>query len=764
MATTARKLDGPAKLLGRVRQLLQKGRDPQKDLDQMVQAIASSLRADVCSLYLLREEKFELYASKGLKNEAIHKLRLNKKEGLVGYVARSARALNLAEAAAHPSFAFKPETGEEEFSSFLGVPMIRRGTVLGVLVLQNKKALHYPIDEVEALQTVAMVISEIVASPEFSSQLEKNALLKAVPFGAPDEKVYFARSFAEGLAMGPVISIDQLANIGSFYASDNATEREKLEKGLSKLADWIDEMMNRSLVSGETREVLETYRMFSNDKGWRHRLIDGINSGLTAAGAIRRARNLDRARLEKSADPYLRDRLHDLEDLDNRLLRFLQDGNKMIDTKGKIVVARHLGPAEVIEYGAQGALGFILEEGGAGSHAAVVARALGLPMIGRVVQIFEHIEAGDFAIVDALDGRVITQPGAPAKELYRNKIELRSKYLQAFEDLKDQPAQSRDGKIVDLQMNAGLLLDLDQLDICGAHSVGLFRTEFHFMAENAIPSLKSQIEFYRNVYEHADGRMITFRTVDLGGDKLLPYLFPEREENPELGWRGLRIGLDKPAILRYQLRAMLAAAGTRPLKIMFPLVATCEEFLKARAMFNIELKRLKRFSHPFPTSIELGVMIEAPSIIYQLEELCQYAQFLSIGLNDLMQFFFAADRGNAAVADRYSVMSPPALRLLRDIQRKVAQTNCELSICGEAAGRPCDALILSALGYEILSMSAASVGPVKAAIRAFDLDALAAELNQILDKPGGSVNLFLARIQRKLNKLYAQHQPSEVHH
>jgi phosphotransferase system enzyme I (PtsP) len=707
----------------------------QERLDRLVAMIASTMVADVCSIYLTRGAVHELFATEGLKPEAVHRTRLKHGEGLVGLVAETAQPLNIADAPHHERFSYRPETGEDPYNAFLGVPIVRSERTFGVLVVQNRASRVYGEDEVEALQTIAMVLAEMVASGAFGDL----SGLADVEARASRPELLNGRAFSDGLAIGRVI------------ADDPVKEEQRLDAALLQIRTTLQEMLegDPGRISGVSREVLEMFLMLANDPSWETKLKHGVRAGLSADAAVERIRGEHRAKFNKTRDPYLRERLHDLEDLDNRLLRALAgvDGAaKQEMPADAVLVARELGPAELLDYGAERLKGLALEEGGATAHAAIVARALGIPMVGLLPGLLSRVEAGDSIILDGERGEVRLRPEEAVVSAYQERIQFRTARAAEFARLKDTPAVTQDGERMTLLLNAGLALDVHHLDEVGAEGIGLFRTEFQFMVSETLPRLESQTLLYRDVLETADQRPVTFRTLDLGGDKVLPYVTAEREENPALGWRAVRIGLDRPALLRYQLRALISAAAGRRLRVMFPLVTLVSEFNAARALVDRELEWAEKHGRQMPAQVEVGVMVEAPALAWSIPALKGRADFLSIGTNDLMQYFFAADRGNARVSDRYDILSPPALRLLKQIREDADAANLQISICGEAAGRPLEAMAFTALGYRRLSMPASGVGPVKRLVLTLNARAAAEAIAPLLHSDLPSVRAELTSI------------------
>lgn len=741
---------GQRSLLRQIREALASGGPAQTRLDMVVRIIARSMVAEVCSLYLRRSGgEMELFATEGLDAGAVHVTRLKQGEGLIGEIMRQGRPLNLADAPSHPAFSYRPETGEDPYHAFLGVPLLRGGRAIGALVVQNRTERIYTDDEVEDLQIIAMVLAEMVAAGELIKEEE----LKGVEIAPHRPERLKGQRFAEGLALGVAVLHEPPVAPSHLLADDAAAEEARLNEAIAALQAQIDNMLEgqHGLVEA-SYEVLETYRMFAHDRGWNRSLVDAVRNGLTAEAAVERVRSEHRARLGQARDPYLRERLHDLEDLNDRLLRHLAgDGHAPRELPDNaILIARNLGPADLLEYDRGKLRGLLLEEGSAASHAAIVARALDIPCVGRLPGLRDRVNEGDTVIVDAETGEAYLRPRPDVRRAITARMEVRAQRRAEFAKLRDTPAFTRDGAKITLLMNAGLDVDLDILRETGAEGIGLFRTEFQFMVAEELPRFSAQAALYARVMDAAAGMPVTFRTLDLGGDKVLPYLEAEREDNPALGWRAIRMGLDRPALLRLQLRALIAAARGRPLRIMFPLVATVDEFRAARALVDHEIAWAQRRGRPAPSRLDVGAMIEAPSLIWHLDALLPMTDFVSVGTNDLMQYLFAADRGNPRVADRYDVLSPPALRALEAIQRACAETGTPVSVCGEMAGRPLEAFALVALGFEQLSMPPAGVGPVKQMVLSCDREAARRGVSALIKGGAGSVRNEIETLARKL--------------
>ena len=400
-----------------------------------------------------------------------------------------------------------------------------------------------------------------------------------------------------------------------------------------------------------------------------------------------------------------------------------------------------MGPAALLDYDRKRLRGLILEEGGPTSHVAIVARALGIAAVGEVENITGLVESGDPVIVDGISGEVFLRPPPDIESAYAERVRLRARRQAQYQALRDKPCVTKDGRHIQLLINAGLLVDLPHIAETGAAGIGLFRTELQFMVATSFPRINEQLSLYRSVLDAAEKRPVTFRTLDIGGDKVLPYMRAFEEENPAMGWRAIRLGLDRPGLMRSQIRALLKASSGRALKIMFPMVAVVEEFDQGKALVEHELTHLRRHGHILPERVEIGAMLEVPSLLYQLDELLPRVDFLSVGSNDLFQFLYAVDRGNARVSGRFDPLSTPILRPLRDIAAKGEAYGKPITLCGELASTPIGALTLVALGYRALSLTPSAVGPVKAML--LDLDAAKAKavIDPLIDAPAGTVSV-----------------------
>jgi len=708
------------KLLRRLRDAMASEAAGQERLDHITNIIASSMGTEVCSIYLFRDnDTLELCATEGLKAEAVHQTRMRMGEGLVGRVAKRGRIVNTADAPSEKGFRYMPETGEEIYSSFLGVPIQRLGDKLGVLVVQSKVAREFTADEIYGLEVVAMVLAEMTELGKFVGEGE------ALSARHQQQVEFNCTSAQEGASEGHVWLHEPRVVVTNPIAEDPHRELERLSEAVESLRVSVDEMLDTAANTGDNEhlKVLEAYRMFANSKGWMRRMEEDISRGLSAEAAVEKEQSAARARMSQITDPYLRERLHDLDDLSNRLLRILtgqgsETGAEM--PANPVLVARNIGPAELLDYG-RGLKGIVLEEGSVGSHAAIVARALAIPLVIHAKQITTEALNGDHILVDGDEGTVHLRPDDSVASAFRDKMAMQAKAQERYTSIRDLPATSKDDETVSLLMNAGLLADLPSLMGSGAEGVGLFRTELQFLVQNKMPQRAELSAQYERVLKAAQGQRVVFRTLDIGSDKVLPYMKTVDEPNPALGWRAIRVGLDKPGVLRMQLQALIRAANGGPLTVMFPFVAQYSEFTAARAEVDKAMERERRLGHPLPSSLEIGAMLETPSLAFASKKFFEDVHFLSIGGNDLKQFFFAADRENELVRRRYDTLNVSFLSFLETIVERCNDTKTSLSFCGEDAGRPIEALCLAAIGFRCLSMRPASIGPVKSLIRRTDL-------------------------------------------
>jgi phosphotransferase system, enzyme I, PtsP len=721
-------------ILTRLHEVMAARTGAQAKLNKVVGIIGEALASEVCSIYLRRDGVLELFATRGLKQEAVHVTKLAFGEGLVGTIAADVDTLNLDQAAAHPDFAYRPETGEELFHSFAGVPIVRRQQAVGVLCVQHAEPRRYDEVEIEALQTVAMVLSELIANAGLIDEMSTGGDRQ---FAAAGVRLAGLK-LVDGMARGFAVYHQPRITIEHTVAEDTEAERHRVYSAFDKMREQIDRMASQAEfgVDAETREVIQTYKMFAYDEGWSRRINEAIDSGLTAEAAIERVQQRTRMRMRQIDDPLLADRMHDLEDLANRLLRTVSGQLGTAAQQGlrqdTILIARNLGPAELLEYDRRRLKGVILEEGSLTAHVIIVARAMGVPVLGRCRDIRRLVAEGDPLLLDVAEGSAIVRPTPVLEAAFAAKLTIGQKRRATLAALRDLPSVTRDGVRITLMVNAGLRDDVSALDITGADGIGLFRTEFQFLVSATLPQRQQQQRLYRDVLDAAGDRPVIFRTVDIGGDKALPYLRGDEnedsEENPAMGWRALRLALERDGLMKAQARALLEAGVGRTLNVMFPMVSEPWEYEAARALFEAQRAWLVARGKRVPNTVRYGAMLEVPALAEMLDELLPHLDFLSIGTNDLTQFLFAADRSNPKLAERYDWLSPAILRFLRRVAEAGVRHDVPVGVCGEMGGRPLEAMALLGLGIDRLSITPAAVGPVKAMIRSLDLATLRAKM------------------------------------
>ncbi|WP_344696220.1 phosphoenolpyruvate--protein phosphotransferase [Sphingomonas rosea] len=724
----------------------------QAKLDHVVDLIAEAMGSEVCSIYLLREAALELFATHGLNKEAVHVTRLALGQGLVGTIAAEERILNLAEANRHPAFAYRPETGEDAFHSFAGVPIIFRERAIGVLAVQHADPRAYADVEIEALQTVAMVLSELIAGARLVDGADRRR-------GQREGMVRLAGlKLVAGMARGVAVFHQPRVVVEHTVSEDPEMERARVVSAFRKMREQIEQWTREAEfgTAGEHQEILETYKMFAYDEGWVRRINAAIDSGLTAEAAIERVQQRTRARMQEIDDPLLKERMHDLEDLSNRLMRIVSGRIGTAAQSGltgdAVLIARNLGPAELLEYDRRRLKAVVLEEGSLTAHMTIVARAIGVPVIGRVKDIAHIAGEGDQVLVDGNQGSLVVRPTRQAANAFDGRMAMSQKRRAEFAAIRNLPPTTRDGLRTTLMVNAGLAEDAAGLDLSGADGIGLFRTEFQFLVSAALPGRDAQYRLYRQVLEAAGERPVVFRTVDIGGDKALPYLSDTRDEaeNPAMGWRALRLSLDRTALMKAQARALIEAAEGRTLRVMFPMISEPWEYEEARSLFEAQVEWVAK-RKGVPSRIEFGAMLEVPSLAEMLDQLLPRIDFLSIGTNDLTQFLFAADRADPRLALRYDWLSPAILRFLKRVANQANAAGVPVRVCGEMGGRPLEAMALIGLGITNFSITPAAVGPVKAMIRSLDAAAIRAKVELLLAKPPRDMRKTLTDWARRHN-------------
>ena len=727
------------RLLKRIRDVMLQDISIQTKLDKIVYLVADELHTEVCSFYLLRPgDILELFATYGLSQDAVHETSLRMGEGLIGEIAVQKKPLSFPDAWHHPSFVFKPETGEKPFLSLMGVPVLQGSNLLGVLAVQTEEHYEYQEEEIEILETVAMLLAQILLSVEFKTA--QNITIKTPKdMRARLEGV----RLTSGMGLGHAYLHSRAERVTNLVSNNEAAELNKLNQALEHMDQELNTMLASPDISEENAEIFETYRMFTKDKGWIRKITDYIHTGLTAEAAVQKVGDDISERMKLMTDPYLKERVHDFQDLADRLQRHLS--GKDIFSKNKdlpddtILVAHSMGPAELLDYDRKKIKALVLEEGSPTMHVVIVAKSLNIPVVGGLKGITNRIVKGDVVAVDGDNGFIYINPIEDILKDFKNRIAQLEKIRRKYERLKNVPCQTLDGVPVSLNINAGLAMDMLALGDGFADGIGLYRTELPFLSTAQLPDTQKQIEIYKRALLNANGKPVVFRTLDVGSDKVLPYVQYREEENPAMGWRSIRITLDRRSLLRQQLRAFIRAVSGQDLYVMFPMVTDIDEFIAAKNTLQIELEREKEKGGILPSSIHVGTMLEVPSLLFQLRELLPLVDFVSVGTNDLSQFLFATDRSDPTIWERYDVLSSPMLRVLKYVADLCNEMNVPCSVCGEMAGKPLDAVALVALGFKRLSMNPSSLGAVKAAVLSMNMKEVQEYLLSILSSQSHSL-------------------------
>ncbi len=727
------------------------GEDAQQSLQAIVELLAAHFRSDVCSLYQLDSAGDDLFlkATKGLRAEAVGRTVLHLGEGLVGTVAETRRPLALECAQADARFIFRPETGEEIYQSFLGVPLIRARTLLGVLVVQHREARRYGAEEIEDCETVAQFLSEML------QQVSHRPSARDDP--SPQSSLRFsAVPLSPGLAVGKVVLYLKDIVIRRWRAPDPAPEVIRVQIALQDVEDALEALLHLpdAVADPEMRELLEADLMLARDHGWREKIVAMIGRGLSAEAAVQSVREDLRERMKVVSNDYIRARLMDLDDLSHRVLvKLTGEGHRNLSDglpPDSILVCRSLGTAELLQVGQKGLAGLVVVDATPSSHLAIIASSLRIPALGQVPRTLTDLEDGDLMILDAVNGQLVGRPSPFVVAEFEAHIAARRTRDAQERSVASLPCQSRDGVPMQMMANAGLLLDLEEIDRFETVGVGLYRTEMAFLIRADLPTVDEQAQLYRRIYERMGERPVVFRTLDIGSDKKLPYLEDHPEEaNPALGWRAVRVGLDHPDLLRDQFRALLLAADGRALRVMFPMVSEVEEFGVARGLLTSVLEDHLANGGPAPDPLEVGVMIEVPALLWDLERLLERVDFASVGTNDLLQFLYAADRNNARTDSRFEVLKPANLRLLTTIAATAARLGTPVSVCGELAGTPLGAIALVGCGFRTFSMGAARLTQIKSVLRALDVAVVEERVQALSQYLGGNVRGEIVDLARE---------------
>lgn len=747
-------LAAPKKLLAALRDIMARDAAPEGKLSEIIDLVARELRADVCACFIMRPgEMLELFSARGLPVEQLRQVRIHVGEGPVGDVAANALPLVQPDLLDLAQYQPRPETGGGQFRALVGVPIVRGGRVHGVLVLQNRLPRPYGDEVIEIMQTVSMVLAELIVAGGLIARQEIHAGYASGKKPTHIEGV----SLGRGLAIGTAVLYEPSLTMDNIVADNTKEQKMRLRQAVAAMHAAIDGMLSKSaaLSGTESHDILEAYQMFAKDRGWMTRIEAAIEKGLSAEAAVASVQNDTRVRMSRMPDRYIRERLQDLEDLSNRLLSHLMRQSRIFQPEQQpdniILIARSMGPAALLDYDHKKLKGVILEKGSHSNHVAIVARALGVPVVGQCGDVFSVVANGDPVVIDGDRGDVYIRPSQYVVDLYSKSIDERASRTKLLRHQVQRKVATLDGIDVSVHMNAGLMSEIDGLAVAGADGIGLFRTELAFMGWQKYPLVVKQAELYSTIMDRLGDKPVVFRTLDIGGDKPLPYFKAPQEDNPALGWRAIRIGMDRPAVLRTQFRAFILGSKGRAIKVLLPFVTEVAEVVRARQLLEMEVKRAEQNGITVPEKMELGVMLEVPALLWQLDTLLPLVDFISVGTNDLMQYLYAADRGNFAIRSRYDALSPSMLRVLAMIADKCNAAGKPVSVCGEMAGQPLEAMTLLALGYRTLSVPAQSIENVKVMVPTVDTTVLRPYLSRLMDSREHSLRERLQSFARDHN-------------
>ncbi len=731
-------------VLRRIVQEVNSAPNLQSALDILVSSVRSSMGTEVCSIYLLDEasNRYVLMATEGLNAEAIGHVSLGLTEGLVGQVGLREEPLNLDDAASHPKFRYLPETGEERYNSFLGVPIMHRRKILGVLVVQQQDKRRFDASEEAFLVTVSAQLSGVVAHAKVVGGLDTLrgnkasavSIFKGVP-GAP------------GVALGRVLIIYPPADLDSIpdrLCEDIGQEVERFQTALAAVRVSIQELDRKmaSSLMAEERALFEVYLRMLDDHGLIGEIVARIRAGNWAQGALREVISEHVQAFKTMDDPYLRERMADIKDLGLRILAQLQKQQNVRELAvqdNTILVGEEIPTSVLVEQPLEKIAGICTVQGSSNAHMAIVARALGIPTVVGVSELPVTALDDTEVVVDGYQGRLYINPNKQLRKRYKDIIRDEKQYSAGLEAYCDLPAQTPDGHRLNIYVNTGLMVDVARSKDRGAEGVGLYRSEIPFMMRERFPSEEEQCAIYRYQLESFAPRPVTMRTLDIGGDKDLPY-FPIEEDNPALGWRGIRVTLDHPELFMVQVRAMLKASrGLNNLQIMLPMVSSVFEIEEAQHLIHralLEVEEELQESLPYP---RVGIMVEVPAAMLQIMDMAQLVDFVSVGSNDLTQYLLAVDRNNPRVADIYNPYHPAILRSIKHVVDQVHAAGKPVGICGEMAGDPCTATLLLAMGFDSLSMSSSNLLRIKKLVCEMPLARARALLERVLSVDSGAV-------------------------
>ena len=666
-------------------------------LTDILQKIAVSASTDSALLYVTADDNYlEYIADYKAKN---FKTNIRYNDDFIGRSAANKRVNIFVD--------------EENKISQICLPILRLNNTVGVIVLNKRGISGFDDNEVEMLETLVLALPDLFSDKKFVEY--RNQIVREKGFAIRD--VLHGSCLNKGYGVGRAILHRRRRDFVNIFADNTELEKSKLLDAREKLIAYFENKIKQAnSYIGNTTDIMETYLMLAQDKGWYKKINADIDKGYTAEAAVEHVYEDMWNRLSSTNDAYLQERVYDLRDISDKLQTFIAGTDENIDIADDediIIIAQTMGPADLMDYNYQKIRGLIIEDCTPTMHVVIVAKALNIPVIAKIHGILKDIKIGEIIAVNGEEASVYINPSDRLINEYKKKSVGLQKIFADLEKLSKYQNVTADGIKINLSMNYGLDLDYEYIKPTHCDGIGLYRTEITFMSADKMPDVESQEKQYKKLFDALGNKKIIFRSLDVGSDKFLPYWGDIKEDNPAIGWRSIRITLDRRAILRKQIRAMLRAAADRELNIMFPMISTVQEFIDAKETLMIEYEREKQRNKPTAKSINVGIMNEVPSVLFQLDELLQHVDFVSVGTNDLYQFVFACDRGNPRLTNRYDVLSAPFLKLMKRIVDLAGQYKVYCSVCGEMASNPLEAMALIGLGYRNLSVSGASYARIK---------------------------------------------------
>ena len=729
---------------------------PHRTLEKIVKLVADKFNTDVCSVYLLDTDKLSLIlqATVGLRKESIGRVRMSVHEGLTGLVLEEMRPVFVVNPATHPRYKFFEKSGEEIYMTYLGVPLIHLQNPLGVLVVQTVREDAVTKSDIGLFSTIASQISATVAYTGLLENLKKERqdrrdleekLLEEVEIHAEKTARKEKKGLIRGMPVSPGVAEGHAHYLGESIgfdqieydeAEDIVSEISRLKAAFARSQEEIITLAKHVKdMSGQDEAIMDVQVMSLQDRSFKNKIIAHIKEGSCAEYALKKAVLKYVEFFSNMEDSYLRERGSDIEDIGKRVLRNLlgYEGQETRQfTRKTVVIASDISPIDLIGLRQDNLKGIVLSRGGKTSHAVILAKSFEIPMVIGVRDMLDIVKENDFLIVDGTSGLVFSKPPQVIIDEYARLKAEKAHKLQRLDALRDLEAKTKDGYEIKLGANIGLLSDLELVKKYGADHIGLYRTEFPFLARKEFPSEEEQFLLYKKIVEGAEGISVTIRTLDVGGDKFLSYLDYPREQNPYLGWRSIRVSLELDDIFRTQIRAILKASAFGHIKILFPMITLVSEVKRIISLLDEEKSSLKKRGVPFDATIDIGIMIEVPGAVKILDRLLHYINFVSVGTNDLIQYTLAVDRNNQKVASLYDPLHPAVISTILDVVSICKKNNKKVSICGEAASNPRCAYLFAGMETDHLSMNPASIPVIKDLIRKVRLDDTKKALNSIL--------------------------------